>query len=53
MTSVGDEEGYGVDRALSVALQDWMKELSLPLHPGTASTCMHPGKQLTVRYIII
>ncbi|XP_055055331.1 protein O-GlcNAcase isoform X1 [Misgurnus anguillicaudatus] len=30
----GDEEGYSVERALSVALQDWMKELSLPLHPG-------------------
>ncbi|RXN21532.1 O- case-like isoform X1 [Labeo rohita] len=30
----GDEEAYSVDRALSAALQDWMKELSLPLQPG-------------------
>ncbi|XP_051984395.1 protein O-GlcNAcase isoform X2 [Xyrauchen texanus] len=30
----GDEEAYSVERALSAALQDWMKELSLPLQPG-------------------
>ncbi|KAK9971443.1 hypothetical protein ABG768_024809, partial [Culter alburnus] len=29
----GDEEAYSVERALSAALQDWMKELSLPLQP--------------------
>ncbi|XP_051570333.1 protein O-GlcNAcase-like isoform X2 [Myxocyprinus asiaticus] len=30
----GDEEAYSVERALSAALQDWMKELSHPLQPG-------------------
>uniref|UniRef100_A0A672RZ63 protein O-GlcNAcase n=1 Tax=Sinocyclocheilus grahami TaxID=75366 RepID=A0A672RZ63_SINGR len=30
-----DEEAYSVDRVLSAALQAWMKELSLPLQPGT------------------
>ncbi|TRY57464.1 hypothetical protein DNTS_014216 [Danionella cerebrum] len=30
----GDGEPYSVDQALSVALNDWLKELSLPLHPG-------------------
>ncbi|XP_017212504.1 protein O-GlcNAcase [Danio rerio] len=33
-TGKGDKEAYSVDRALSTALQDWIKELSLPLQPG-------------------
>uniref|UniRef100_A0A672RYF3 protein O-GlcNAcase n=1 Tax=Sinocyclocheilus grahami TaxID=75366 RepID=A0A672RYF3_SINGR len=32
-----DEEAYSVDRVLSAALQAWMKELSLPLQPGTST----------------
>lgn len=32
---VSDDEGeYCADRALSVALHDWMEELNQPLHAG-------------------
>ncbi|KAI7814585.1 protein O-GlcNAcase isoform X2 [Triplophysa rosa] len=43
----GDEEGYGVERALSVALQDWMKELSLPLQPGRQVRSTDPKPSLS------
>ncbi|KAA0723133.1 Protein O-GlcNAcase [Triplophysa tibetana] len=43
----GDEEGYGVERALSVALQDWMKELCLPLHPGRQVRSTDPKPSLS------
>uniref|UniRef100_A0A673K9W9 protein O-GlcNAcase n=1 Tax=Sinocyclocheilus rhinocerous TaxID=307959 RepID=A0A673K9W9_9TELE len=46
-----DEEAYSVDRVLSAALQDWMKELSLPLQPdnqhGAQPKCPMTSSQST------
>uniref|UniRef100_A0A671K7K0 protein O-GlcNAcase n=1 Tax=Sinocyclocheilus anshuiensis TaxID=1608454 RepID=A0A671K7K0_9TELE len=41
-----NEEAYSVDRALSSALQGWMKELSLPLQPGALASDEIPADPL-------